>query len=132
MDLANVHVVMKYKAAGWQDTRIAKKMGISEKDVQHYFQIGIEQLNQKLPSGYASLCEVFSILLHQYQLMGESFKQIAKALGNVMPLEEVMKILNEGDEHSDRERAAHLLNRAIVLRPFQREEIPEPSDPEKN
>ncbi len=106
--------LIKLKKAGAIDSFIAERLGISVDEVKRrWTQVQLEALSQETAS-YGSLCEMFTLMAAQYQLLGESLKVIGTALGNVMFDEEITKLIDKDPAKT----LANLKANSIVLRPF--------------
>lgn len=112
--------LFKLKSAGWTDAKIARKLGWTEAQVQQHLLSAVADFQQEMENGYASLKELFTTLCCQYQLVGESLKVLAGAIGDALSAEEI-EALWEADP---KKMAAKLRTHCIPLRPFA------PPDPE--
>jgi len=107
-------LLVKYKTAGQPDHIIAAKLGIPVDEVKKRW-AELETLAKEMDCGYIALSTQYNILCQQYQLLGESLKIIANALGNRMTIAEVNQILCSAGPG---EAATKVISSAIVLRPF--------------
>lgn len=112
MNIQDLHYVAKLKHLGWDDAKIADKMGTTVEKLDREWKQAIAHSERLLTSGYADLCEQFRTLCGQYELLGESLKIISGALGNSVTPDELIKVV--GSE----ELANKLIGSYIILRPF--------------
>jgi hypothetical protein len=110
-------ILTKYKLAKVSDDRIAAKLGLSVEQVNQRWERILDRASRMTESGYGHLVNQFGILCHQYQLLGESLKPIAEALGNIMPLEEVERLI-VGKAEDVALTLKNLARSCIILRPF--------------
>lgn len=108
------NLLIKYKSAGVKDHVIAAKLGIPVEEVAIRWNQLVEIAGQPKANGYDALCAQFNTLALQYQLLGESMKVVAAALGDVMPLSEVSKLVAEDRLVTIKNLSEH----CIILRPF--------------
>ena len=112
--------LLRLKAAGWSNGRIASKMGISEEEVTMRIACTIAETKARLNCGMAALVDHFTVLCSQYQLLGESLKELARGIANEMPTNELCQLLERGgcSAGSSLSTAVFLKENAIVLRPY--------------
>lgn len=110
-------VLAKYKIARMPDERIAAKMGITVEEVDKRWKRILERSSRMTESGYGHLLDQFTIFCNQYQLLGESMKIIAMALGNLMPVSEIEPLI-VGDSEDVSMTLKNLAKSCIILRPF--------------
>lgn len=106
--------LLKLLGAGLPLRTIAKKLGRTEEWVKDRWEALVRQGEERQKSGIMALGDQFSVLAHQYQLVGESLKIVALALANEMPANEIEAMI-DGDPKASAER---IRTKAIVLRPF--------------
>lgn len=106
--------LIKLKGAGFSDLAIATKLGITEKEVIERWKKLEAGLASMTSSGYSAFCDTVTIAAHQYQLLGESFKIIASALGDRMTEEEIAALIVDDKKQT----LENLRSRCIILRPF--------------
>lgn len=97
---------------GWSADKIAKKMGRTEEAVKKRWEELLVMANANLPNGYVEMVAAFNVMLHQYQLLGESLKLQAMALSNPISIFDMKEI------GIDQTLATKILGSYIVLRPF--------------
>lgn len=115
--------LIKLKALRLSNEKIAEKLGIHPNEVERRWQSLSATLVAATDSGYANLCDRFSILCAQYQLVGESLKEIARALGESVSVETLRNMIS-----TDPEETLQRLKGLIILKPY----VPQPEVPEKN
>ena len=81
------------KQAGLSDSTIAGKLGISVEDLQAVWNDIFQSASACIESGYAGLVDQFTTLAHQYQLVGESLKAVATAVGELATVEEIAMLV---------------------------------------
>jgi len=96
------------------DERIAAKMSLTVEEVNTRWASILARGKDMVANGYAELDEAFGVLVHQYQLIGVSLETIAMALGNIMPPEEIEKLIDTDKAKTVR----NLSTLAIILRPY--------------
>src|SRR3990167_144141 len=107
--------LLKAKMAGISDGIIAKKLGITEGEVNRRFlTIQVEQC-AAVNNGTYGLIAQFNLLCHQYQLMGQSLKVFAEALGKSASYNEVQKVVQLSEPTKVSE---NLLGSFLILKPF--------------
>ena len=106
--------IVRMKGAGVSTHRIALKLGMTEVQVDERWNAIRAEIADRATSGYASLVDQFTVMAHQYQLLGESLKIVAGALGNVMPDTEVQALFAADPKLTVRQ----LKQNCIILRPF--------------
>lgn len=114
--------LMKLKSQGWEDARIARKLGIPEEQVRSDVLQAMHEAAHAVESGYSALCECFSTLYLQYQLVGESLKVLAGVLSQRMSAGELEKLWDPDPKKT----VENLLKGCIPLRSF----VPPSSPPE--
>jgi len=106
--------LIKLKGAGFSNAAIAQKVGITESEVDRRWKEIEANFVTGLSSGYRSFCDHITIMAYQYQLLGESLKIAANAIGNQMSEQELGQLVV-----ADREQTLkNLREHCIVLRPF--------------
>ena len=106
--------LMKLKLQGWLDCNIARKMGITEDQVKERWNSIQTLLAAGHASGYAALLDHFTVLCHQYQMLGESLKIVAAALGNQVTEKQLSSLVEDNREHT----VKNLMGSCIILHPF--------------
>lgn len=90
-------LIVKYKAMGWTDSKIASKMGLTVEQVAAKSKSIDEDLKASDSSGYSAFCELFTIMAGQYQLLGASLAQVATTLGNPVLSEQFAEFIVPGN-----------------------------------
>lgn len=114
-------VLIKLMKAGTSPHIIAAKLGISVDEVKRRW-ADLQILAQEA-SGHGDLVMQYNLLCHQYQLLGESLKIVAKALGNAVPPHELREMIVPGDVDLT---FKNLTEKCIILKSFA------PQDPEES
>lgn len=109
------NLLIKYKAVGLKDDVIAAKLGITPEEVTIRWCQLVEIASQSKVNGFDALCTQFNTMALQFQLMGESMKVCAAALGDMMPLSEVSRLIVENDKV---QTLKNLSENCIILKPF--------------
>lgn len=107
-------MLVKLKQAGLSNLRIAQRLGITEADVEVAWKRIIEAAETAPLAGHDAMQTQYTVLCHQYQLLGESLKIIAGGIGNAMSPSEIRALLTTDPEQS----LQNLLKSCIILRPF--------------
>jgi hypothetical protein len=115
--------LVKLKRAGMTDAFISKRMGIPIPQVESMWEKIKRDAMVSLSNGYPDLIAQFTILAHQYELMGENLKILGTYLSQIIPASEIADLL-EGKPEEVLER---LRLNCIILRPFV---LPPPSVPD--
>lgn len=105
--------LLKLKMAGISSASIAQRLGITKEEVERRWQLLQKKMEAMQKSGHQGLINQFTLLCGQYQLMGESLKIIAGALGNEVSTEELKAAIVP-----DAEKTLENLRSFIILRPF--------------
>lgn len=111
-------LLLKYKEAGWDDVRIAKKMGMSIEEVRSRLVALSKAAELLAASGYDQLSVQYQIMCHQYQLLGESLKIIANALSNLPTQAEIAAVLPLASREDREAIAGKLAASFVILKPF--------------
>ena len=106
--------IIKLKGLGWTHANIAKKLGMREADVDARWKDIEAAYITGQASGYAAFCDHYTIMCHQYQLLGESLKITAGFLGSRMLDSELDKLIVEDWAQT----LKNLKDFCVVLRPF--------------
>jgi len=122
MSFDDRHLV-KLKLSKVPDAHIAAKFGITKEALEIRWQRVQREIRDAAQGSFAQLVDQFTVMAHQYQLLGESMKIVAGAIGDTMPSEEIRALIGENDEETLR----NLKTKAIVLRPFTAPISPEES-----
>lgn len=112
--LSDESLLIKYKTSGMPDDMIAARMGITVAQVNKRWESVLARGKDMVANGYAELCEAFTTLAHQYQLVGHSLEAISTALSNIMPPEELRQLIDKDPERTLR----NLSTFCIILRPY--------------
>lgn len=113
-DLTDMALLVKYKNAGMSDAVIASKLGLKEAQVREKW-LELLQLSETASSaGYLDLSQQFTIMAHQYQLLGESMKIIATALSDRMGMDEIKGLITSDPKQT----LKNLWESSIILKPF--------------
>lgn len=113
--------IVKYKNAGLSDKDIAARLNTTPAEIRKRWLEMLQDAKQAVVNGHANLVAQFSILSHQYMLLGESLKIIGNALANEVPSAELQACLEAQHQIPPEEALAiarDLLKSHIVLRPF--------------
>lgn len=105
--------LLKLMTAGVPADTIAKRLGITPEEVHQRWALLQEKMKALQKSGYQALVDQFTMLCAQYQLLGESLKIIAGALGNEVSPEEVKASIVANPEQTYQNLAQY-----IILHPF--------------
>jgi len=114
MNVTDIGMLVKYKRANWTDRAIAAKLGVSVEEVARRWREILDRASQMSSSGYDQLNIQYQILCQQYQLLGESLKIIAAAIGNGAEPSDIRPLITPDPE----ETIKNLMSKLIVLRPF--------------
>jgi len=110
----NDKYIIKLKQLSWTNSQIARKLGITESQVDERWKFIQNSLISAHESGYAAFLDVFTNACHQYQLLGESLKILAGVVGNRLTESELSSLITE-----DRaETIKNLTSHCLVLHPF--------------
>lgn len=112
--LSDESLLIKYKTSGMPDDVIAARMGISIAQLNKRWESILARSKDMVANGYAELCEAFTVLAHQYQLVGVSLENVSTALSNIMPPEEIKQLIDKDPDKTLRNLSAF----CIVLRPY--------------
>lgn len=116
--------IVKLKTTNVSDPIIAEKLGISVEEVNRRWNRVLAEVQSNVDNGYNGLCDYFSLLAQQYQLVGESLKVVGSALGNVATSEEILKCITSDPEETFKK----LKSEFIILKSFS---PPSPEELEK-
>lgn len=105
--------IAKCMTTGVPIARIARKLSMTEDQVFSRWKAMLDEARTREENGYNATCDYFTILSNQYQLLGESLKNIGAILGNIATDEDLKKLIAATPE----ETLLRLKTRAIVLRP---------------
>ena len=106
--------LFKLKTAKTPDVVIAKKLGISVEEVGKRWNRIVADLKASEHNGYNALCDQFTIMANQYQLLGGSLKVMAKVIGSVVTSKELEDLVS-----LDRAQTLENLRKnCIILRCF--------------
>lgn len=103
------------KKKGKSDEFIAAKMGLKEEEVRERWKAVVEMAKAVPENGLDELQEVCRVLGQQMELLGQSMGLFNSAFRSYEPTE-LRKIIKECPK--DKDLAAYLLTKVIVLRPF--------------
>jgi hypothetical protein len=96
------------------DAAIAKKLSMEIGELNRRWDSIMAEIHSQQSNGYNNLREQYTVLCHQYQLLGESLKIVASVLAATMPDDEMLALIAEHPQ----ETIKNLRERAIVLRPY--------------
>lgn len=108
--------LVKLKQLGVPQAQIAAKLGKTEAQIDEMWKAITTEVAHATERGYQSLVERWTMLCHQYQLVGESLKVIGGALSEVMTEKELLALVESA--YTKKDLVQVLMTRAIVLRPF--------------
>ncbi len=111
---ADDHYLYKLKVAGMSDQKIARRLSTSEQEIARRWVRILEEVREQQASGYNQLCDFFTNMCKQYELLGESLKVMGGAIGTIMPPENIRAMIDPDPEKT----VQNLRTRALVLFPF--------------
>lgn len=106
--------LIRAKQAGISNEILAAKLNTTPERIEERWQDLLKIGDSLEGNGYMNLSEKFTVLLHQYQLLGESLKPICQALGDVASLNEIIEV----HDPNPRKTAVRLIQNFIILRPY--------------
>jgi len=106
--------LIKMKTAQKPDAVIAAKMGITVEEVNRRWDRILADLKLCQENGYNALCDQFTMMANQYQLLGGSLKIMAGVIGSVINSDELDKLVTNNAEETLKNLRAH----CIILRKF--------------
>ncbi len=106
--------LVKLLGAKFKIPVIAAKMGMTVEQVEQRLKQIREKTIVEQASGYLALCNQFTVMAHQYQLLGESMKIISRALANQMDSSELKALITADPEQT----LENLTKSCIILKPF--------------
>jgi len=110
--------LFKLKASNVPDATIAKKLGISLAEVEHRWARITADLKASEANGYNALCDQFTVMANQYQLLGGSLKIMAGVIGSVMGSDELEGLIPIAAEEDRKLVLDSLRKNCIVLRRY--------------
>jgi hypothetical protein len=81
--------ILKLKSLSFSDERIAKKLGMTPEQVAERWKQIQEEMARMQENGYSDLCNCFTIMCQQYQLLGGSLRILATILDHRVPESEL-------------------------------------------
>lgn len=128
----DLSLIASYRRRGMPCEWIMAKMGISPETYEAAC-AALDGAEARLKStGYQNLANVFTLLCHQYQLVGDSLKAMGEGLQNVVTEAEILAKLKTGTVE---EQARDIASSFIILHPFTTEVVqtkPEAASPSGN
>lgn len=109
------HYIVKCMSARMPAPKIAAKLGISVQELEKRWAAIQKEVDANLSNGYYALSEQFNVFCSQYQLLGESMKLLAHALGGAMSDQDLKNLITVDPEITFQ----NLRKLAIVLNPYQ-------------
>ena len=106
--------LFKLKTAKVVDAIIARKLGITVEEMNRRWDRIVADLKVSEHNGYNALCDQFTIMANQYQLLGGSLKVMAKVIGSVMTSREMEELVTSDPKQT----LENLRKNCIVLRCF--------------
>lgn len=106
-------MLFAYKKAGLPSDVIAAKLSLTVEEVEARYAAICSLVSQSTGQGYQNMIDHFTVLSHQYQLLGLSLRLLAEMLQRSSTLEEVRKVLT-GDPEKD---AATLISSFVIMPP---------------
>jgi len=106
--------LFKLKTAKVVDAIIARKLGITVEEMNRRWDRIVADLKASEHNGYNALCDQFTIMANQYQLLGGSLKVMAKVIGSVMTSREMEELVTSDPKQT----LENLRKNCIVLRCF--------------
>jgi len=109
--VTNDSVIFAYKKAGVPSAVVAKKLNLTAEEVDARYQAICAELAAPGHQGYQNMIDHFTVMTHQYQLLGLSLRLMAEMIQKSVPASEVLKVLT-GDPEKD---AAAVVQFFVVL-----------------
>ena len=106
-------MLFAYKKAGLPADVIAAKLSLTVEEVEARYRAICAVVEQDTGRGYQNMIDHFTVLSHQYQLVGLSLRLLAEMIQRPATLEEVRSVLT-GDPDVD---AAALITSFMILPP---------------
>ena len=116
--ISDDNYLFKLKSTKVADVVIAKKLGISVEEVALRWQRIVTDLQASEDNGYNALCDQFTVMANQYQLLGGSLKVMAGAIGSVMTSQELEGFIPLTSEEDRKLVLDSLRKHCIILRRF--------------
>jgi len=110
--------LFKLKTAKTPDAVIAKKLSISVEEVGRRWERIVADLKVSEHNGYNALCDQFTVMANQYQLLGASLKVMAGVIGSVMNSQELEELIPLADVENRKLVLENLRKHCIILRRF--------------
>lgn len=116
----NDEYLWAWKNSGMSDLMIAARLNIKQEDVERRYQElkAAMKTAEENKNGEQHLVGAFSTMCLQYQLLGESLKQISANLNPAKP-DEIRDVMGDMEE----DPVANLMREFIILRPFKESEV---------
>lgn len=108
------YFILKYKTAGKSDDIISKKLGMSVKAINERHAQLVAEAETRKENGFMALRDQWTIMCHQYELLGQSMVAVGQAFGNLMPPEEMKQLITSDPEETLR----NFQTKAIILRQY--------------
>lgn len=106
--------IIRARQAGVPVATIAAKLNMTVEQVEKRWRQILKDVESKFDNGYLDLCQAFHTLSGQYQLVGSSLGIIAQAIGNVIPDEDLKKLITTDPEQTFKNLKAN----TILLKVF--------------
>jgi len=110
--------LFKLKAGNVPDAMIAKKLGVSVEEMERRWTRILADLKMSEENGYNALCDQFTIMANQYQLLGGSLKIMAGVIGSVMSSKELEALIPLAAEEDRKIVLDSLKKNCIILRRY--------------
>jgi len=110
--------LFKLKAGNVPDAVIAKKLGVSLEEMERRWARIIADLKAAEQNGYNALCDQFTVMANQYQLLGGSLKIMAGVIGSVMSSKDLEALIPLADGEDRKAVLDALKKNCIVLRRY--------------
>lgn len=120
-DVTNDSHIMKMKALGMSDEKIAAKLGMSTAQVQRRVADLIASVEAAYVNGAAEFINLSRLAVHQYQLLGATLGMMTTEVNNMASADDLRQVIIAAgiSPEEDREKLIGLLNKYfIILRPF--------------
>jgi hypothetical protein len=107
----DVEYLIRMKRGHFSDKQVAARLGVPVERVTEVWNEFEKQIKQFQATGTVDMINQFNIALHQYQLLGDSFKALAAGMENRVAKDKLMEFVSE-------EQADKLLENFIIINPF--------------
>jgi len=118
MKITDDGYLFKLKAGNVPDAMIAKKLGVSVEEMERRWTRILADLKMSEENGYNALCDQFTIMANQYQLLGGSLKIMAGVIGSVMSSKELEALIPLAAEEDRKIVLDSLKKNCIILRRY--------------